>query len=858
MKKFLYIFIPIVAIFVAILTIIFTPFGSNAVIKPIINTKLKSTIKEPQVTITKLDSKYGYIDIEGSANNGINFKAYGDVDYFKKRFGLNYKLNANRVKVDNRDIFVKMDITGQAVGSIKNFGVNGNGMAFDSPLNYKFIIKDNKPQEINAEVNGAKLHKIFAIANIPPYVDGYAFLNVNIPSLNIKNPSGKANIEVREGHFNQGLIQKEFGIKLKKDEKFKANIDSVVAKKYIISKGNIDTTTAKLQIKKVTSTLDFLVNKGYFKLDIDKLSRLNSIIKQNLKGNLTLDGAFYINSKKETKQVTIQTKSFGGMAKAFYTNNRLKATFKGVSIPKILHTISMPKYVNSGILNGVISIPNLKKLNGSFKIGSSGKLNPKMLKIKLPSYKYSINTKGNLKDGVLYAKNTSLITNFTKLYLNSTKYSILTKALTTNFSADIKELAAFNKITGVKLRGTIKAKGKVKQQGANVNLSLTSNSLGGTINLNYNNTKLDAKLNKASIPKLLYMVYQPHLVNSGIVNGVIKLNSIKPLNGIFSIASKGRLDTKTLQKLYKVNLGSRFGYALNIQNGIIKKGVIIAKPTLNTTMASVKFSKFVYNIKAASLKAKYSIHIDDLAKLQPLTNQKFTGKFDITGDIKQTPTNLLVTGIAEELGGSINYILNNNKLILDAAGVSVVKVTKMLNYPDFLDGISKVHFEYNLKTKRGIYTANLNDARFLNSKLVTLLKQYAHFDLSKELFSNAKITGAIDNSLVVFNLNTNSQRTKIVVKNGKLDTKKQKINAKVSLTYNGNDYQFKVIGDIKNPHIKPVFDGYVKDKLLEKVQEKLLGKEKTKKTQEIQEKAKEKIEKVIPKEVKGLFNNILH
>ena len=857
MKKILYIILPILTIIVAIFAIVFTPYGSNSVIKPIVNTKLQQEIKEPKVTITKLDSKYGYIDVEGRASNGVNFKAKGDVDYFKKSFDLNYNVNATSVKVENRDIFVKMDIKGQAVGSVNNFGVNGEGSAFDSPLNYRFIIKDKKPQEINAEVDGAKLHKIFAVANIPPYADGYAFVNINMPSLNIKNPSGKAHLEIREGRFNRGLIEKEFNVKLKKDEKFKANIDSVVAKKYVISKGVVDTTTAKLNIKKVTSTLDFLVSKGYFSLNIDKLSRLNSIVKQNLRGKLLLNGAFYLNAKKGAKQANIETKSFGGVTKVFYSNNKLKATLKDVSIPKLLYTISMPQYVSRGVLNGVVNVPNLEKLNGSFKLGSSGKLNPKMLKIKLPSYKYSLSSKGSLKDGTIYAKSSKVLTNFAKVYLSSSKYSLLTKALTTNFVADVKELAALNKITGAKLRGSIKAKGKLKQQGANVDLFASSNSLGGSVNLHFKGDSLSAKLNKVSVSKLLYMAYQPHLVNSGIVNAVVKLSSIQPLNGLFSVASKGTVDTKTLQRVYKIDLGSKFAYALNAKDAVIKKGVVIANPTINTTMGSVKLSKLVYNIKRASLKAKYSIHIDDLAKLQPLTKQKMSGKFDITGDIKQSPNNLLVTGIAQEFGGSINYILHNDKLILDAAGVSVVKVVRMLNYPEFLDGVSKVHFEYNLKTKRGTYTINLNDARFLNSKLVNLLKQYAHFDLSKELFSNAKITGNIDNSLVVFNLNTSSQRTKIVVKNGQINTKSQKINTKVSFNYNNNDYQFKVVGDIKDPHIQPVFGGYVKEKVLQKVQEKIFGKKK-KPTEDIKQKAKEKIEKVVPKEVKGLFDKLLH
>jgi len=868
MKYLLYILVPIIVILIVISAILFTPSGSNAVIKPIANGYLAQKIKKPKITIKKLDSEYKYINMQAVADNGLNIEAKGDVDYFSKKFDINYKLKAQKLKVEDRELAVKMDINGQAVGSVKNFGVVGKGRAFESGVDYKFIVKNQKPESINAKVSGAQLSQIFAMANMLPLADGYAFVDINMPSLDIKNPSGNALVEIKEGRFNRNLIAKKYNIKLLKDEKFSAKLDAQVVKKYIVGSGKIDTTTAKLTLSKLTTTLDFLISKGYYSLNIQDLSRLNTIAKQRLRGSLKADGIFYVNAKKGAQQATAKTKSFGGLAKVFYANNSVKANLKNVSIIKVLHTIYMPYYVSSGVVNGSVVIPNLKSLNGQFAISSNGKLNPKMLKIKLPSYNYRVATNGSLKNGVVYAKKSSISTSFAKVYLSKTKYSLLTKALSSNFTADIKELAALNKITNQHLRGALRVHGKVEQAGSAVNLIANTKSLGGVVKLHYKNGSLSSSLKGVKLPKLLYMAYQPHLLKSGIVNGVVKLSSTTPLNGLFSIASKGSIDNHTLQKVYNINLGNNFRYALNIKDGVIKKGVIIAKPTLNTTVGSVNFSKFVYNTKNSNLSAKYRVHIDDLSKLEPITKQKFNGSLDIDGNIKQSPNNLLVTGIAKEFGGNVNYILHNDNLTLDAAGVSVVKVTKMLGYPEFLDAISKVHFEYNLKSKSGTYQANLNDARFLNSKFVNMLKTYAHFDLAKELFSNAKISGSINDSLVTINVNTSSQRTKIVINGAKINTKAKTINAKVYLTYNGNEYPFKVTGAIDDPTIRPVFGGYIKKKIkkkfLDKIGKKFLGKEtntsgvKEQIEQKAQKKVEDKIKKAIPKEVKGIFKNLLH
>ena len=871
MKKALLIILPFILTAIIIFIILFTPFGSNAVVKPIVNSALKSKIKEPQVEITKLDSNFGFINVEAAADNGLKAKAKGDINYFKQDFNLNYTLLANSLKVKEKRLPVKMNINGQASGKPNNLSVNGKGKAFNSDINYNFIVKNRKPQMIEAKIDRANIEQMLLLGGIEPYIDGFADVNINMPSLNIHNPKGKGEIIVRDGQFNRHLIAKKFNIVLPRDEKFKAHIKTKVIKNRIIGAGVIKSTSAKLKVSKLISLLDFSVLKGNFDLNIPKLSRLNQIAKQRLRGSANVNGQFYLNSKKNIKQVNVYSSSFGGKATVKYSGDSVDILLNRVSIPKIFWTLSMPKYLISGDVNGKINVPNLKTLEGNFNLGSSGRLNPKILKIKLPKYNYKMHINGKLANGTVYAKKAWLKSGFATIYLSKTEFSLLTQALTANFTADIKNIAILNKITGQNLRGPFKMSGHIDKMKNRINFNGNSKSLGGNLNIKYSGKSLKAKFNKVSLPKLLYMVSQRAFLKSGFVNGVVNVNSISPLNGAFAIASKGWVDNLLVKTVYNINLGSNFKYALNIKDGVIRKGVIYAKPNLNTTMGSLVFSEFVFNSNSSSMKGKYSLKIEDLNKLYPITKRELKGKFYTKGNISLTNGNLIVSGNADELGGTINYILHNNNLTIDIAGVSVVQATRMLVMDDFLDGIAKAQVIYNTKSKSGRFNIDLNDARFLNSQLVVLLKQFAHFDLSKEIFSNANINGTINDNIIVFNVKTHSNRTKININDGKIDTKAQTINAKVHFNYNNNDYQFKVTGDLKHPHLKLVFGGYIKEKIKQKVLEKVFGKAKMDKNgtvgdaknkiKEVKEKAKEKaedkvkkeIKKVVPKEVKGLF-----
>ncbi len=866
MYRLLLIVVPILTILALAFVAIFTPFGSNATLKPLANNYLKSKITKPKLEITKLDSKPGFIDVDIKSDNSIVANAKGNVSYFSKKFNLDYKANAQTVTVNNRDVKIDLNISGKAVGVAKNFNVTGKGRAFNSDIDYKFLLKNSEPKAIKADINRARISKIFALLNKQALLDGYLFVNANMPSLDIKNPSGNATIEVKNGVLSNALIKKLYKIDLPKDERLKAKIIASVAKKYIISKGRIDTTTAKIDINKLTSTLDFQKSKGYYNLFIPELSRLNSITKLNLKGSLNSSGIFFIDRKKETLQLQSTTKDFGGETKINYLSNRLSAKLSDVNPIKILRKLSQPSYISAGSINGYLKLNDIKNLSGNFAINTSGTLNKKLLKVQMPSYSYKLKAKGQLKDNTIYVKQANLLTNFVNLNLHNLSYATLLSALKSDFNANIENLRALQIFTKTALNGKVNLTGHIDKLGDKVSLNAKTKSLGGTTNIKYNNNSANIDFQDIELAKVLYILNQPHFIENSKASGKIKLSNIEKLNGLFTIKSVGSIDTKTLQKLYNINLGDSFKYSMLVRDGVVKDGRFITQPKANTSFGSIDFDYLNYDKNIDKLTGKYLVKIPDLAKLEPLIGKKLNGAFNFKGTIKRVKNQLIVTAVANELSGVINLISDNNKIKVDAAGVSAVKALRLLNLEEVIDGVAEFNLNYFKAKRSGNFSLKLDEARFLNSSLVDNLKNYANFDLSKEVFENANIDGKIDNSIITFNLDTHSQRVAISSKNAKIDTKNMTIDARVTINHKNQDYTFRVSGDIKNPRIKLIFNGYVKRKVMKKVKEKLedlgVDKEIDKiipneiKALKDDNKTKEKIKKIVPNEIKGLFKGI--
>ena len=825
----------------ALFATLFTPSGSNTIIKPIINKELAKKLAKPKIEITNLEHSLNQIVLDALIEETITLHAIGNISYFQKSFDIKYYLKAKELTLNNQSYPLHLNIQGEAKGDIKNFAVNGQGEAFDSTINYNFRVHNNLVEYITANIYNAKIAQILLLAKQKPFLDGLVNLNINMPSLNLQNPSGEAKLAIPLATFNRKLFYQNYKILLPKEEKLKALLHTKVAQKKVLSYGDINTTTAKLHIKKLVSTLDFKVAKGYFHLAIKNLSRLNKTLNYKLKGSFDADIVGYINQKKKITQALLTTKSFGGLTKAKYSNEKLKLSLKNLNIPKIEKMLSLPLYVTKGNINGSALLKNFTTYETDFSLSSTVDINKKAIKLPLPSYHYKIATKALFKDLALRANYLKVDASYVKFIAKELKYSVVSKALTSKFDINILNLAALKKTISMPLQGKLNLYGDILLQGNNIKLHTSTKSLGGLLNVTYRNDSLYAKYKNLSLPTILYTLKQAPIVKKGFLTGELSLESIKKLQGKASLKANALINNKILKKRYKIDIGKDRALFLKATSITLKNHKAFGDILIKTKGAIVNLYDALYNINSQSIKANYGVSIADLAILTPLIKQKLKGSLKVVGELSKNGKYLLVSGTSSKFDGTINFLLKGDTFTLNGAGLSIIKLLDMLNKPKNFDGIAKVNLTYNLKSKKGKFTIIIDNGQFLNSKLVESLKLYANFDLSKELFNKVLIDGEINNNIIIFNVATKSQKVKINIHKGKIDIKANTIYAKVRVHFNGNDYNFIVKGPLDDPHYRLSYSGVVKKKVQKKVKEQIkkLGLDK-------------EIKKVVPKELQDI------
>ncbi len=849
MKK---IFIPIIVIVLVLMFPIvafFTPKGTESLVKPLLNQELEKRVKKPKIVLTKLENSYDKIALEALIQNSITLNVVGSIYYFKKSFALMYSLKANEVEFDGERYRLNMDIKGKAQGTFTKFNVDGAGKAFDSDINYKFIVQRDIIKSIVANISNAKIEQILLLAKQAPYLKGLLHLHVNMPSLDFNNPSGNAKIEVEKGIFNRKLFLKKYNLLLPKDEKLSLLFNAKVVGKKILSTGDINTTTVKLKVKKLISSLDFSIAKLYFSTYIEDLSRLNSLVKQKLKGSLALDGIAYFNKKKNIKQALLTTKSFDGEVKATYSNNKAKLLLKDVSLAKIEHKLSLPTYLTQGKINAKVNVKNLESYESDFTFKSNFTLNQKLFKVVLPSYKYRLKSSGKFENLALLSQ-TNLDSSYMTLTLKETKYSLLNKRLKSKFNLTIFDLKSLEKLTKAPLRGKLNLYGSLTLLSKDITLNAFTKSFSGLLSLQYNKDRLKVKLKELSLKKILYILNQATLIKSGTISGFINLDSIKAKRGKVVLESKALINNDILEKVYNISFGKDINLYAKTKNTILEKNRLKGDISLKTKGAIFNLYDYVYNIKSSSLKSKYALDFKDLSILNKPLKQKLKGTLKVVGELSKSGKYIFLSGNALKFDGTINFLLKGNKFTLNAAGLSIVKIADMFSQPRKFDGVAKVDLNYNLSSKKGKFNIIIDNARFLNSQLVDTLKRYLNFDVSQELFHKVLIDGNINDNIVIFNLATKSRKVKINIYQGKIDIKAKTIYAKVRVHFNGNDYNFIVKGPLDDPHFKISYSGVLKKKVEKKLKKELEKLGVDKELKKILPKDVKEIEKAIPQDIK--------
>jgi len=484
----------------------------------------------------------------------------------------------------------------------------------------------------------------------------------------------------------------------------------------------------------------------------------------------------------------------------------------------------------SAEINLDVNFKNIKahQLDGDIVLNTkNGKLDTKLMKsdfnVTIPHTAFSMNLDAKLKgDDVNYIY--ALNSNLAKL-TSSGKVVPEPLALELIYGVDVKELAVLKPITGADVRGAFRLNGNVKGSKAKLVVDgksdfASSNTTFSALLENFKPSTVKASMKNLRLQKVLYMVKQPHYAD-GIFSLDVDITNAKAgeLSGtVVSHVSKGLVDAKYMTKAYefkspmpKTTFNMKTTTKLN-------KNILDTELDFNSNLANFDIKRARFDIKDASIVSDYKVKVLDLNRLFFATERHMKGSVTATGELKKAKE-LDFTAHSEVVGGVVDAKLHNDDFHADMKGLQTLSVLDMLLYPKIFKSSLFGTMDYNLKAQKGVMKADLKDGKFTKNQVLDLAKQYGGVNMYVENFKG-KVNADINKEHIVASLDLKSNRSAIVTKNTKLNSKTKKINSKIDINADGNPLVITLKGNVNSPDV-----GIDAQKLIEKEATKAVTKE---------------------------------
>ncbi len=572
-----------------------------------------------------------------------------------------------------------------------------------------------------------------------------------------------------------------------------------------------------------------------FDIDYDisflALNELEDIVKRKLNGEFKTNG----NVKGDLEFLKISGSSDVAESATAYeveltqlNPTSIKADLKHLDIATLLWMVGEKKYADAKLyvdLDFADITPHkydgtirLKTLKGLF----SKEVLRKDFGINIPKTTFATNLDAKLKGddidyGFVFDSNLAKI---------DSKGKIAPETLTMDliYSASIKELALLKPITGADVRSKVNLGGTVKGSKEKLNVILKSDIAGSKTEIKavlneFQPSSLKADIAHLKLQKLFYMLKQPHYTD-GVFNLKADLTSLQAdnLKGKITTKTTGKLDNVYLSKAYEFKHPMpKTTYTLE-SSTLLEEQTARTKVKLRSTLANLDVKEARFDLKKGSFESDYSVAIASLEKLYFVTDRHLRGGIEANGKITKDQK-LIFTAHSNIAQGKLDIKLVENDLHLDLNDMRTKKLLWILKYPEIFDGGINAGVDYNLATQKGDVVAKFDKGVFVKNQAFDLLKQYGKINLYKERFDgNAK--AKINKEKIAATFDLKSRKARIYSKSTKLDTKKSRIDSKITIVAKNAPISVTLSGDIAKPKVGVDLKEFMKSEAGKKLEEK--------------------------------------
>ncbi|CAA6820969.1 MAG: Unknown protein [uncultured Sulfurovum sp.] len=505
--------------------------------------------------------------------------------------------------------------------------------------------------------------------------------------------------------------------------------------------------------------------------------------------------------------------------------NNIKVNINQADIASLLELTAQKAYAD-GKIDVNINIPTFKDMSkkGKAKIvlhetNLNEEVFKKEFKVDLPKKTVitaNINSKVSAETFELEG---DIKSNLASLKLSKTTYNLKSKELLTDYVLTAPKLSKLIFLTKQKLNGKLRVAGKFIFKKDAFNLQGKSTSFDGTTDFNFNGKKLNLKMHKVEIAKLLHLVGEKPYA-TGKVMAELKLSDIKNLKGTFKVSTA---EAKTINQSLKKELNIDFEKAIAFSlksKGNIASNLVSVQSTLNSDIFNYRSDDMKYQLKDTTLISTYLLEIPKLSKLTTIAGKPLQGDLVINGQMNYHNT-LEMRGSSKSLGGNIDFKLAKQQLNTNIKDVSLEKLIYVLDYPQVFKALLVGEFKYDLAKRQGTFTSRLNKAQLLSNQLTVLIKQIRGVDLTKERYNMTHFNAVLDKDIININFKARSKNVLLELPIGRINKATNTIDTNYKINIEDKDIGGKIQGNITKPNITIESSSFIQDKVIDAIKDKI-------------------------------------
>ncbi len=201
-------------------------------------------------------------------------------------------------------------------------------------------LKEFRPSSLKGTMHALELEKLLYFLNQPRYASGLFQSDLEITKITQEGLWGEIDSALNAARFNEELLQKRFGLDLGGHSAIELKARTVLDAKRLRSDLRAESPLATLRLPEAEYNMQTGRFESPFSVDIEKLSRLNTLAKRKLQGGFVAEGKIAYDKVLQTEATTA---SLGGETRFTQKGNTVRVEASGILAQKLLSMLTYPE-----------------------------------------------------------------------------------------------------------------------------------------------------------------------------------------------------------------------------------------------------------------------------------------------------------------------------------------------------------------------------------------------------------------------------------------------------------------------------------------------------------------------------------